>query len=412
MNIIADKAVWPKDAFYAIPYNLYVDPQAYEQEQEHLFRGPTWNYIALEAEIPNPGDYKSTFVGDTPVVVARGKDGKIHGWVNRCAHRGALVCRDLRGNAETFTCVYHQWSFAADGSLIGVPFRRGISGKGGYPKDFKLEEHGLTTLHLDSYRGVIFASFDSSLKPVAEYISPELTWMMDRIFNRPLKILGHHRQFMQGNWKFYADNTRDPYHGSLLHLFHATFGTYRSSQIGQSITDETGMHSLLTATRDTDAEKLEEYKQEKLRTYQEGYALSDPSVLAGKKEFPDDISLVIFAIFPNLVVQQIVNTLAVRQVLPKAADAMELVWTYFGYSDDDEEMTNVRLKQINLIGPAGLISMEDGEAVEICHKGTRRDPESFSCVELDGRDVHDADHLVTEAPIRGFWKAYRQILGL
>jgi hypothetical protein len=55
--------------------------------------------------------------------------------------------------------------------------------------------------------------------------------------------------------------------------------------------------------------------------------------------------------------------------------------------------------------------MEDGEAVEICHQGTRRDPESFSCVELDGRDVHDADHLVTEAPIRGFWKAYREILG-
>ena len=106
MNIIADQGLWPKDLVCAIPYGLYVDANIYEQEQAKLFRGPTWNYVALEAEIPNPGDYKSTFVGDTPVVIARGKDGAIHGWVNRCAHRGALVCRELRGNAETFTCVY------------------------------------------------------------------------------------------------------------------------------------------------------------------------------------------------------------------------------------------------------------------------------------------------------------------
>jgi len=70
------------------------------------------------------------------------------------------------------------------------------------------------------------------------------------------------------------------------------------------------------------------------------------------------------------------------------------------------------LKQINLIGPAGLISMEDGESTEICQQATVRDGDQFSCVELDGREPGSANHLVTESGIRGFWAAYRQLMDL
>ena len=81
---------WPELGLRRVPYAVFTDPAIYQLEQERIFRGPTWNYVALEAELPNPHDYVSTFIGDTPVVVTRDGEGALHAWVNRCAHRGAL----------------------------------------------------------------------------------------------------------------------------------------------------------------------------------------------------------------------------------------------------------------------------------------------------------------------------------
>lgn len=82
---------FPHDDGSRVPYKVFSSQAVYDREQERIFRGPTWNFVALEAEIPKPGDFKSTFVGDTPVVVTRGEDGALAAWVNRCAHRGAQV---------------------------------------------------------------------------------------------------------------------------------------------------------------------------------------------------------------------------------------------------------------------------------------------------------------------------------
>src|SRR6202034_2391015 len=81
-----------------VPFKVYSSPEIYQLEQERIFRGPVWSFVAMEAEIPNAGDFKSTFVGDTPVVVTRNEDRSLSVWVNRCAHRGATVCRAARGN--------------------------------------------------------------------------------------------------------------------------------------------------------------------------------------------------------------------------------------------------------------------------------------------------------------------------
>lgn len=92
-----------------VPYRVFTDRHYYEREQEKIFRGEAWSFVALEAEIPNSGDYKSTYIGDTPVIVTRDADGAVNVMQNRCAHRGALVCRELRGNTPNLECVYHQW---------------------------------------------------------------------------------------------------------------------------------------------------------------------------------------------------------------------------------------------------------------------------------------------------------------
>ena len=92
-----------------VPYGVFTDRDWYAREQATIFRGPTWSFVALEAEVARPGDYKSTFLGDTPVIVTRDNDGQINVLQNRCAHRGALVCRERRGNTRRLECVYHQW---------------------------------------------------------------------------------------------------------------------------------------------------------------------------------------------------------------------------------------------------------------------------------------------------------------
>ncbi len=402
---------WPPEGVTRVPYQVFVDPAIYAREQEKIFRGPAWNYVGLEAELPTPGDYKATFVGDTPVVVSRDKDGSLHAFVNRCAHRGALVCREMRGNRASHVCVYHQWSYDLRGNLIGVPFRRGIEGKGGYAADFDPSTISLRKLKVAAYDGLIFASFAEEVESLEEYLGPSQRPWLDRVFNRPIRVLGYARQFIHANWKLYAENTRDAYHASLLHLFHTTFGIYRSSQGGGLFMDDSRRHCMGRAYKRTEAAELSAYQDTNLRTYQKGYTLADPSLLQSHKEFEMELTNSIHSIFPCLVVQQILNTLATRHILPKGPDAFELLFTFFGYADDDDEMRQRRLKQANFVGPAGYISMEDGYAAEIEQQAIVRDQDACSFLELGGTDVADAENLVSEAAMRGFWQYYREIMG-
>ena len=238
---------WPEAGMPSVPYQGFCDPAVYAHEQERIFRGKTWSYVELEAEVPNPGDFKATFIGDTPTMVSRDKEGALHVFVNRCAHRGAMVLRESRGNRKTHTYIYHQWSYDLQGNLICVPFRKGINQQGGYGADFDTSKHSLQKLPAATYNGLIFASFASDIEPLEEDIGPAMRPWLDRVFNRPVQILGYARQFIHTNWKLYSENAKDLYHASLLHLFHTTFGIYRSSQGGGINMDETGRHSMLRA---------------------------------------------------------------------------------------------------------------------------------------------------------------------
>ncbi|MGH8698499.1 MAG: Rieske 2Fe-2S domain-containing protein, partial [Burkholderiales bacterium] len=106
------KIDWPRDDYSRVPFRLHHDAALYEAEMERIFRGPAWSYLCLEAEIPGPGDFRTTWVGDTPVVVSRSRDGAIHAFVNRCSHRGAMIVRELRGTAERHVCLYHRWCYS------------------------------------------------------------------------------------------------------------------------------------------------------------------------------------------------------------------------------------------------------------------------------------------------------------
>ena len=406
------KAEKPTVSACRVPYAVFTEKSYYDREQEKIFRGDEWSFVGLEAEIPNHGDYKTTFIGDTPVIVIRDQDGAVNVLQNRCVHRGALICRNLRGNSQSLECIYHQWSYDLQGKLTGVPFRRGIQGKGGMPADFNLKDHGLPRLRVEIINGLVFASYSKKVEPLRDYLGPMVVESIERIFCRPIEVLGDQRQYVHANWKLYAENVRDPYHASLLHLFHTTFGLYRSSQAGGIRTDAANRHSMLYSIKGSTNEALDKEVYKDMRTFDAGFALQDPSLLAGRPDYSDPISLVILTVFPNLVVQQIANTLAVRQIVTYGPNAFELVWTHFGYADDDAEMKKMRLKQANLIGPAGVISMEDGEAVEIVQRAVSGEQDQSSYIAMGGSQAGGADHLVTESSIIGFWEYYQKKVGI
>ena len=149
---------WPEGGLSRVPYWIYTDADVYRAEQERIFCGPSWCYVALEAEIPKPGDFVRSYVGDKPVVVVRDAEGGISVLLNRCAHRGVEFCQQPHGNLAEFMCPYHQWTYDLSGALVSVPFRRGVKGKGGLPEDFKLDAHHLRNLNIACRNGVIFAS--------------------------------------------------------------------------------------------------------------------------------------------------------------------------------------------------------------------------------------------------------------
>ncbi len=414
---LGNPLVWPgqQDSVTRVPGRVFVDADIYALEQERIFRGPVWNYVGLDVELPNPGDYKTAQVADTPIIVSRDTDGSIHAWVNRCAHRNAKICQDKLGHTDNFYCVYHQWTYDLTGRLIAVPFQRGIGGQGGMPADFDMDAIRPKKLRVENFCDVLFVSFSDDTPSFEDYVGPHVAKFMRRIFNRPIKILGHQHQHMRGNWKLYAENPRDGYHASLLHLFFATFGLFRASQKGQLHVTEGGLHTCFyTYVGKEDEAARQQGMKEAAHTYQEGtYKLEDGSLLKGRMEWDDGINLVIIDVFPIMMMQQIANVLNIRQFEPHGPDGVTVHYTFFGYADEDQELTDMRLKQINLIGPAGLVSMEDGLAIEIVQQGIARDGGTEAIIEMGGRSVAaDTTFMASEDPVRGFWNGYRRLMDM
>jgi len=407
------EVIWPRGDYSRVPYWLYCDERIYALEMEKIFRGPTWSFVGFEAEVPKVGDFRQSFVGDTPVLLSRAEDGTVHVLVNRCAHRGAIVRREPYGNAKDHTCIYHCWLYGLDGSLRGVPFRRGVKGKGGLAADFDMDAHGLQRLRVQSLDGILFATFSDKVEPVEAYLGERITAHLRKLMSRPIRILGYQRQKINGNWKLYSENTRDTYHGSLLHEFQSTFGISRATQEGGTTMDRRHRHNLTWAKTGTDAESEAAQVYAENRVHDSKLHLRDAGIIQYHPDFADRISLAICSIFPGSTFHLISNSLAGRRLRPCGVGAFELHFTLFGYQDDSEAMHQHRLVQANMVGPAGLISMEDGEAVEITYRAALAERDACSVLEMGGAGpIADLDHRVQDVPVRGFWSFYSELMGI
>ena len=193
--------------------SLYRDDAIFEDEMDRIFKN-TWVWVAHESDLPGKNTFKTSWVGREPVIVTRDRDLKIHVLLNRCRHRAASVCEKGKGKASVFVCPYHGWSYDPDGRLRKVPHVCG------YPADFDTTEFPLISLRVETYNGMIFATFKQDIEPLVDFLGPAKKWIdlfMKQGAGYGVKTLGEHRFRFPGNWKIQLENTTDAYHFPIVH---------------------------------------------------------------------------------------------------------------------------------------------------------------------------------------------------
>ena len=407
--------LWPEAGETKIPYWVYTDKELYQTELERIWYGDHWLYAGLEAEIPTVGSYRTNTLGEKSVIVIRSSETEISVLENRCMHRGVEICQARSGKLDEIVCPYHQWSYALDGKLQGVPFRRGIKGKGGMPAEFSPADHGLVRLRVEVVNGVIWATFSDKTPPFREYYSEHLWHSYKRLFSgRPLRINGYTRQTIPANWKLLLENFRDPYHAGILHVFLPTFGLFRPDQGLEQRMDKYGRHSALMpiAGHDPKAHSGDAFLSE--TGADQNFKLADPRLVQAVHELEGDETVTTITVFPSVVFLQQVNSFQVRQIIPKGPDAFELIFTFFGFEDDDQEMRKRRTRQGNLFGPGGMVTVDDFEVLPMSQARFKaaENEESVVMMGNGGRVNSDQGSLATESAIRGFYEYYREVMGL
>lgn len=192
---------------------LYTDEQIYQEEMEKIFN-QTWVWVAHESEVPNKGSFKTARLGRHSVIVSRDRKMQLHVFVNRCRHRGAAVCEKKKGTARSHVCPYHGWGYGLDGSLRALPKPEeyeGVIDKADYP---------LTGLRVETYNGLVFATFNENIEPLVDFLGGAKKWIdlfMKQGGGYPIKVLGEHCFRFPGNWKIQLENTTDAYHFPIIH---------------------------------------------------------------------------------------------------------------------------------------------------------------------------------------------------
>jgi phenylpropionate dioxygenase-like ring-hydroxylating dioxygenase large terminal subunit len=219
----------------AVSRAIYSDEEIYQLEIERIF-ARCWLCIGHETLVPEPGDYLTTYMGEDPVIVWRDGAGRVHGFLNTCRHRGNRVCLFDRGNASSFTCSYHGWSYDSEGKLVGVPFHN----EAYYGE---LDRSGLGLIEVPKlavYGGMIFASWDAGADPLGAYLG-EMRWYLDHVVRVSedlggFDVLATSRYATEGNWKIPAENfAGDHYHNATTHGSSYALGLRRAEFAGPQL---------------------------------------------------------------------------------------------------------------------------------------------------------------------------------
>jgi phenylpropionate dioxygenase-like ring-hydroxylating dioxygenase large terminal subunit len=334
-----------------------------------------------------------------------------------CRHRGNRLCRADAGNAATFTCAYHGWTYRNDGRLVGVPYL-----KEAYYNELDRERWGLAPVaQLDNYKGLLFATFDPEAPPLREYLG-EAAWYLDSFFDRReggIEVIGGmHKWVMPCNWKFPAENFGgDGYHVSWSHLSAIKTGSggdfrVNPDPLGVTMSPGNG-HCVIGVGPDT---------------------VSDPPVpeiLEYEKEIAPEttkrlgprigrVKPIVSTIFPNFsMLRASARTLRVWH--PRGPDRTEVwSWIYVDKAAPLEVKEAFRLAGMRSFSPAGTFEQDDMDNWQGCTQTgrgvvARRYPLSY---EMGiGHERFDeelgalaSDYRYSESNHRGFYRRWAQLM--
>lgn len=233
MQDIAARIVDVPGETFKVHRSVYTDPELFELELEHVWEA-TWIYIGHESQIPNPNDFVTTVIGRQPVIISRGADGQLRGFINACSHRGAMVCRKDKGNAKRWVCSYHGWVYNNQGELLDVK----DEAAGAYPDHWQKQDHSLTPVpHVASYHGFIFASLNPDVPDIKTHLAgaaPFLELFANQSAEGLEVLRGHSVYTHRGNWKMQAENGVDGYHVDIVHASYFRLAKLRAQQAAEA----------------------------------------------------------------------------------------------------------------------------------------------------------------------------------
>jgi len=414
---------------------VYVDPRVFALEQERIF-GRAWIYVGHESEIRNPGDYVLAQLGRDEVILVRQEDGGIVGLHNRCAHRGARVLPESRGNRRRLVCDYHAWSYRLDGALDGVPLAEG------YAREINDagEKHGLARVpRVESYRGFIFASQSSSGTGLKSFLG-DMSIALDNFVDRaPAASVtqrgGRLRMEYRGNWKLFMENATDLVHPGFVHASSVAVAR-RAPQLAEDggVTGQALQMLLANGLR------LAEWNAVGVHSLPEGHAFMggfyrdgviaaerpDPvfrryrdALVARHGEAKTDAILAVDRfnnlIWPNLSVNSRFQTL--RVVQPVAVDRTVVSAFCFELDGAPAEMFELSLRFLNTAAsPASMVASDDLEIFERCQSGLEDSALEWIDVSRGAVEEHvDADGArhapgTSELPIRAQFEAWKRYM--
>jgi 3-phenylpropionate/trans-cinnamate dioxygenase subunit alpha len=345
---------------------IFIEPAIYQQELQQIF-ARCWLYLCHDSQIPRRGDFFTTWMGEDPVLVVRDNDGKVHAFLNVCRHRGNRLCRADNGNAASFTCAYHGWTYRNDGRLTGVPYLQEA-----YHGELDRERWGLLPVaQLDHYKGLWFATFDREAPALRAYLG-EMCWYLDNFIDRRdggIEIVATHKWLMPCNWKFPAENFGgDAYHVHWSHSSAVTTGFSVGSTASPASTNRMvspGLgHGLICIGPDSYGDpplpEIQAYERE-IR----------PEVRRRLGPRAELVNPIVGTVFPNFsVLRGTSRTLRVWH--PRGPDKTEIwSWVVVDKAAPPEVKRAFRLAGVRGFSPAGSFEQDDMDNWQECTQTCR-----------------------------------------
>jgi p-cumate 2,3-dioxygenase subunit alpha len=381
---------------------VFSDPELFEREQRRIF-DQAWLYAGHESEVPQAGDFLTRRVGGRPLIIVRGDDGGIRIFHNSCRHRGATVCRHARGNARTFVCFYHSWTYDNRGRLDGVPL------KDAYGPAFKMEEMSLYAARTQNYRGWLFVCFSGDTVCLEDYLAGArayLDMILDQDDGGNLILPGTHEYSMRANWKLLMENTVDIYH------LDSTHGRYMRDYVPKVL----GLKPPDPRTAHQGSRRPEELGNgHVVLEYRKFSGTADEAKRAawevrfGKERATRMLDYTrTLLLFPNTL--YIEQRRVIRTCFPTAVDHSEITAWPLMPAVDDPEVRKQRLDiYLSFLGPAGHATPDDVEVMELIQKNCATLPPQ-ALMDCSRGMLREHPLPTDEAQMRGFWRGWRAMM--